>query len=145
MKQKQTIRLNEKQFIQIIKESVKRMLYEENDKIKTFKHCHISKHPLNNEEYMVVNDTFKNIPPFFGTKGKCEKAAIAAEKSAENYLNSLIEKARKDGYSEDEISKAVKKLLRRCEENIRESLNEIGGINDNIPYGNWMLDYDERD
>ena len=28
---------------------------------------------------------------------------------------------------------------------IRESLEEIGGINDNIPYGNWMLDYDERD
>ena len=28
---------------------------------------------------------------------------------------------------------------------VREALDEIGGINDNIPYGNWMVDYDERD
>ena len=110
MNKKQTIRLNESQLRRIVKESVKRVLTEENDIIKTFKHCHISKHPLK-DEYMVVNDTFKNIPPFFGTKGECEKAAIAADKSPENHLNTLIGKARKDGYSEDEICSELDNMI----------------------------------
>lgn len=46
MAKKQVIRLNENQLRKIVKESVKRVLNDENDIIKTFKHCHISKHPL---------------------------------------------------------------------------------------------------
>lgn len=109
---KQTIRLNENELKRFIAESVKRVMNEMDGTLPSFKHCHIDRHPLK-DEYMVVNDTFEDIPPYFGTLKQCQKAAIAADKNAEKYLNSLIEKARQEGHSEEEISAAVERLLKR--------------------------------
>lgn len=50
-----------------------------------YKHCHIERHPLRTG-YMVVNDTFPMIPPYFGTLKQCRKAAKFADMSAEELL-----------------------------------------------------------
>lgn len=50
-----------------------------------YKHCHIERHPLGTG-YMVFNDTFPMIPPYFGTLKQCKKAAKFADMNAEELL-----------------------------------------------------------
>lgn len=50
--------------------------------IPQFKHVRIAEHPLKNE-YMVVNVTFPQIPPYFGTLKQCVHAAEASDKNSE--------------------------------------------------------------
>jgi len=53
-----------------------------------FIHTKLVEHPLKNA-WMVVNVSCPFVPPFIGTKRECEKARVAAEKSAENYLRKV--------------------------------------------------------
>lgn len=117
MNKKQVIRINENQLRKIVTESVKKVLkeYEDSDLDainKQFKHVEIYANPVSTT-YQVRNLTFPSIPPYVGTLKQCYKAALSAEEKSERKLNELIQKAREDGYSEDEIQKAVKERLKR--------------------------------
>lgn len=48
-----------------------------------FKHVKICEHPLKYGKYMVINLTYKSIPPYIGTLKQCYKAALSAEKNSE--------------------------------------------------------------
>lgn len=113
---KKTIRITETDLHRIVKESVKKLMKENEDSDldelnSQFKHVDIYSNPLSNR-YQVRIVSFPSVPPISGTKKECIKYAFELESKAERKLNQLIQKAREEGYSEEEIQKAVRERLK---------------------------------
>jgi hypothetical protein len=121
---KKIVRFTESELEHLIRESVENYQNDSDlNKINSqFKHVEIYPNPLS-DEYQVRIVSFPSVPPLSGTKEQCIADAFKLEAKAEAKLNQLIQKAREDGYSEEEIQMAVNNRLKHSDE-----MNESRGL-----------------